>query len=507
MSNNITLAKNTFFLFFRMIVVMGVSLYTSRIVLRELGTSDFGLYNVVGGVVTMFAFVSNNMMSSIQRFLNYEMGRNDVERLKLLFQTSRWTQIMMGLVLLLMVEVVGLWFLNNKLNIPDGRVGAAHVLFHLSALSFVVSVFNIPYRAAILANEKMKIFAMISFVEAMGKLLIVYCLYLTSNDKLILYGALVLLVTIIVNIIYRRYAVSNFIECRSRKFSFDTSYFREIFSFSGFSIISSFSIMLRTQGITFLLNIFFGTVVNAAQGIANQVNTTVSNFVGNFTQSVNPQLVKEYAKGNLVELNKLVLFSSRISIFLLLIVSMPLYIEADAVLSFWLSEVPPDTAEFVRLVLIISVIQACGSVHGTAQGATGKIKLYHITLSAVALLTLPLAYFLVTHGFPSFSVYWASIVTTFMVAVLRLFFLRKSIGLSLRRFFVNVGFRSFMVIVIPYFLTIFFKDSLVGGASSAFFVMLINIALVSICIVMFGLERSERNKICAILSDKLRLKK
>ncbi|MFD2598059.1 lipopolysaccharide biosynthesis protein [Sphingobacterium corticis] len=504
-SNNTRIARNTVSLFFRMLITVLVSLYTSRVVLSVLGVEDYGLYALVGGVVTFFSFISGTMSSSTQRFLNFGKGKEDLDQVKRVFGTSVFVHALIAIGLLALVEGIGLWFLNYKLNIEPERLEAANWVFHVSVLSFVLTIANVPYRSVILANERMSVFAVISIVEVLLKLLVIFVIQWVSGDKLIWYAIMLLVSTVVVNLIYRFYSKSQFQECKGG-LKWDSDIAKKLFGFSVWTLISGFSIVLRNQGASVLLNIFFGTVINAAQGIANQINAIIVGFTANFTLSVNPQIVKDYAAGRLDEMRKLVMFSSRIAFVLLLIIALPVVIEADIILSTWLKEVPDYAVFFVRLILIQALVESFASVHGTAQGATGKVKQYHVVLSAVGLLNLPIAYLVLKAGAAPYSVLFISIALSAVISVLRLFFLRKSIELSLRQYAKQVIWRCFLVLAIAVPVPLFLRYQLENTVINAIIICIVSVIMVILTTVVFGVSAKERSSLINKIQKKLPIK-
>lgn len=501
-SINARIAKNSLALYLRMLITMGVSLYTARIVLQTLGVSDYGLYSVVGGVVTLFAFLSGTMASSTQRFLNFEQGKADSAGLKKVFSTSLYIHILIALVVFLFAQTFGLWFLNNRLNIPSGRVMAANWVFQFSIFSFVFTIINAPYNAAIIANERMTAFAYISGVDVVLKLLIVFLLQYFLLDKLILYAFLVFCVTLVIRIVVRTYSRKNFEECRVGV-SRDDVYFKKMIGFSGWTMLSGVSIVLRNQGIAVVLNLFFGTIVNAAQGIAMQISNVVATFAKNFTQAVNPQIVKQYASGDLDGMKKLLIVSTKMSFFLILLISLPIYIEAPFILKFWLGEVPDYTVTFVRLVLIQALVESYANPVATAQSATGKVKNYHLVLSTVGLLNLPVSYWLLSIGFEPQTTVVVAIGLSALISVIRILFLRKSIGFSIWDFFAGVVARSAAVICLAIPLPSYLYFSLTESFLN--FIIIVACACLTVLssIYLAGLTNKERVFINNVLFKKL----
>ena len=354
-SNNKRIAKNTILLYFRMLIMMGVGLYTSRIVLGALGVSDYGINNVVGGVITMASFLNAGLSQATQRFISYELGTGDMKKLGEVFSNSLIIHGIIALIVLLISETVGLWFINNCLNIPEERMNAANWVFQFSILSYVVGILSVPYNSVIIAHEHMNVFAYISILEAMFKLLVAFCLLFIDMDKLILFSCLTLCVSIIIRLCYGLYCKRHFAECNT-SISSNKSLMRQIGSFAGWSMLGNLGLIGRDQGANVILNLFLGTSLNAARGIALQVSTLVNQFSLNFTMAMNPQITKQYASGNLEKCSSLVYEGSKFSFFLLSAISIPVIINADYLLQLWLGSVPPFTSLFLILSLVVSLM-------------------------------------------------------------------------------------------------------------------------------------------------------
>ena len=321
-ANNKRIAKNTAFLYLRMFISMSVSLYTSRVILQTLGIEDYGVYNIVGGVVAMFSFINSTMSSATSRFLTFEIGRGNKERLKETFNASLWVHVIIAVIILVLCETIGLWFLQCKMVIPQGREMAANVVFQLSIISTLISITQVPYNATLIAHEKLDIYAYVEMINAFLKLVILYVLVLVNVDKLILYGALVLLVSTCIAMFYRYYCIKHYEECHI-KMKIEKEIVKPMLSFSGWDFYGNMSVTARTQGVSMLLNVFFGPVVNAARAIATQVQTALAQFYANFATAIRPQVIKNYAQGNIEYMHSLVLRTGRISCMLSILVTIP----------------------------------------------------------------------------------------------------------------------------------------------------------------------------------------
>lgn len=344
-ANNKRIAKNTLLLYFRTLFIMLVTLYTSRVVLNTLGVTDYGIYNVVGGVVMMFSVISGSLSSSISRFITYELGHGDFEKLKRIFSTSVNIQIGISILILVLAELFGVWFLNAKMNIPAERLSAANWVLQCSLLSFIINLISVPYNACIIAHERMSAFAYISILEAVLKLAVVYMLLVSPYDKLATYAILLVVVALIIRMAYSLYCRRHFEESRY-KFVYDKPLVKEMTGFAGWSFFGNGAYMLNVQGVDMLINIFFGVTLNAARGVATQVQNAVMQFVNNFTVAVNPQITKSYAAGEMEYMYKLVCRGARFAYFLLLLFVVPIVCEADYILRLWLKLVPEYAPTF-----------------------------------------------------------------------------------------------------------------------------------------------------------------
>lgn len=489
--NNKRIAKNTLLLYVRMILIMIISLFTSRVNLQSLGVEDFGIYNVVGGVVAMFSVISGTLATAISRFITFELGRNNGKKINIVFSTSVTIQLFLAVFIVIIAEIVGIWFLHNKMSIPDERLGAATWVMHLSILTFAINLISVPYNAAIIAHEKMKAFAYVSLFEVTIKLLICYALFISPCDRLITYGVLLFLLSCSIRIIYGVYCKRNFSEC-SYKFTFDKSLIKEIFSYCGWNFIGSSAAILRDQGVNIVLNIFCGPVVNAARGIAFQVNTAVNSFVVNFMTALNPQITKSYATGDISYMTSLVFKGSRIAFYLLLLLTLPIFFETDIILHLWLKNYPDHTSNFIRLILLLAISESLSHTIITSVCATGKIKLLQISSGIIQLLNFPISYCLLYWGFVPESTIVASIILSQCCFVARLYVAHKEIGLSMYDYFKQVYGKVLLVgciaIILPLFVCFIMDDSLLRFIS----VFFISIFSAGISIFFLGCTNQER---------------
>lgn len=420
-----------------MFFIMCITLYTSRVVLNALGIEDYGLYTAVGGFVALFGVISGSLSTAISRFITFELGKGNYIKLKLIFSSSVLIQFLIALLILVLVETVGVWFLNERMTVPEGQLTAANWVLQFSVITFAVNLISVPYTAVIIAHEKMSAFAYISIFDAVGKLLIAYLISVSPTNRLITYSILLCCLAIITRLIYNIYCQKHFEECKF-VLKFDKSITKEIFSFAGWNFIGSCSGLLRDQGINILLNLFCGPAVNAGRGIAMQVSSAINTFTGSFTSALNPQITKQFAKNYYEEWSRLVYRGAKFSCFLLLIPSVPLFFESQTILSLWLSIVPPYTSIFVRLIIVYVFVETISCTLVTLMLATGNIRNYQILVGGCQMLNFPVAYCLLKLEFePEFTIV-GSIVIACICMALRLFMLHRMVRLNIAAFLSQV---------------------------------------------------------------------
>lgn len=461
-SNNKQIANNTIFMYFRMGITMIVGLYTSRVVLQQLGVEDYGLYNVIGGIIAMFTFLNAAMVNTTSRFITFYLAKKDTPMLNNVFSMAFLMHFCIAVIILLLAETVGLYYLNNKLVIPEGRDFAAHWLYQLSIISCLLSILYVPYNAIVIAHENMKVFAYISIMDVFLKLGIVLLLPYSPLDKLIFYATCLTCVSILNLLIYFVYCKRHFFETRI-KFYWNRSIFKEMMGFAGWALVGNFSHLFYSQGINLMLNAFCGPAVNAARGIAVQVESVVKQFANNVQVAINPQIFKTYASNEMERMYLLIFTSARLCFFLLFIISLPILVEADFILKFWLGDVPAHTTSFVRLILCITLLDAFINPLFTANLASGKLKLYNLSICSVSYTFMIITYLSIKYsGIPE-SVFFSLLISTIIGVVIRIFVLHKQINLSPVLFFRRVICKVSVVVVtsslIPIILHVFFTDS------------------------------------------------
>lgn len=490
-TNNKRIAKNTLMLYIRMLLTMGVSLFTSRVILNTLGVEDYGVYSVVGGIISMFAFINGGMISATQRYLTFEIGKGNISQLKKVFSTSLQIHAIIAFIIVILGETIGLWFLYEKLVIPENRMTAAAWVYQCSIIVCVVNIMSVPYNADIIAHEKMSAFAYISILEVVLKLLIVYVLYITPWDKLVSYAVLLLCIQLIIRFIYAHYCRKHFEEAHYHH-QIDKPLFKEMFTFAGWSFWGNLAGVLYTQGLNMMLNIFFGPIVNAARGIAVQVQSAVQQFVNNFQVALNPQITKNYAIGELSQMHILMFRSARFSFFLLFILTLPILLETDYLLTIWLKTVPLDAVIFTRWMIGISLIYTIANPCVIANQATGKVKVYQLVVGGILLLILPFSYIVLKLGAPAYSVFVVHFCVECIAQVARMCMLRKLIDLPIRSYLRNIYMPIIKVVVVSCPLPIYIHNQLSEGLTRFLIVGVVCVFLVGLATFFIGLTKNER---------------
>ena len=449
-SSNKRLAKNTLLLYIRTIFVMAISLYTSRVVLSTLGVRDYGIYNIVGGVVAMFNVVSGALTTSISRYITYELGSGNIAKLRQIFSTSINIQFVLCLIIFFLGETVGVWFLNYKINIPEGRLFAANCVLQCSLFSFLLNIMSIPFSSVIVAHENMSAFAYVSVVEVTLKLIVVILLSLVLYDKLVFYSILLALVSLIVIAIYIVYCRKKFKEVKYVK-DYDKQLVKEMTSFAGWGFLTNTAYLFNTQGINILINLFFGVTVNAARGVAAQVEGALSQFINNFSMALNPQITKLYASNNIPEMNVLLILGTKILYFLSLIICLPVLLETNFILGVWLVEIPDHTVSFVRLSILAIMADRIGGTGYTACMATGKIKKYVIWMTSIGIFVFPLTYAAYFWGAPVETAYLIFLIIYIILDFVRLLIMKSLFAFDVWIFIREVFGRIILVtfIVVP----------------------------------------------------------
>ena len=482
---------------------MVIALYTSRVILKELGVSDYGIYNVIGGTVAMLTAISATLSGATQRFITYAIGKGDTDYLKKIFTVSVKIHILLAAVLLVIAETAGLWFINYKMNIPVGREWAAKVVFHLSVISFIFSILALPFNSAVIAYERFSFYAFIDIFRSISRLFLIFCIAYLPFDRLITYGCIELLIMIAYLIAYTSYVKINLTECTLSKDN-SPSIYKEVLGFTGWSFLGTSSSIVYTQGSNLLLNIFWGVLLNAAIGVTNQVLSAVTSFVSNFTIAVNPQITKSYAANNFIRTNELIFFGSKISSFLLLIIGFPIVVNIHYILALWLVEVPDYTESFIRLALFSALINSYNNPFNCLMYATGDIKVYQIACVIINVCSVLLLYFAFTIHFHPSIIYYILIIQGPIKTFIMLFLSKKATNFPISHFIYSVYLRIFLITCfIPLNIVIKNGFSYEMNLFLLLFESFIYVVLMILIIYLFGLSYKERLLLLTIIKKRL----
>jgi len=476
-----------------------LTLYTSRVVLEQLGVEDFGIYSIVGGIVTMLSFFNSSMSVATQRYMSFDIGRNDFKQLNKTFNSSLLIYMFIGLLIVLLLETVGLWYVNNRLVFPEEKSFSVNVVYQFSILTFLVNLTQLPYNALILAREKMQVYTYVTILDTTLKLAVLYLLFLGEN-KLILYSGLVFTVTVIVQVVYHVYCHKRFEETRI-SFTKDKKYLKELLSFSGWNLFGNIAAVARNQGINLVLNIFFGVILNAAYAIAIQVQNAVGSFVANFQKAINPQIIKNYANGQNKDAIRLMSAGSKYSFFLMLFFAVPLLIHTEYILQLWLMEVPKYSIVFVKLVIVFSMVESISGPLMTMVQATGKVKWYQIVIGGLIFLNLPISYFLMKWNKAPEVFYYVMISIGILSLIIRLFFLRSLVNMKISQFILKTILPIMLVSSFISFFVYMFRNKMILVDNWKVFI--INVAIeMLVCIftiLILGLNRNEKKMLLNVV--------
>ena len=506
-TNNKRIAKNTLFLYTRMLLLMVLGLYTSRIVLQALGVSDYGIYSLVGGFVAMLAYMNSVFVSASQRFISYALGNEDSKNLHNVFCTSVTVHYILAILILIIAETFGLWFINTHLNIEPGRLEAANWVFQCSVLSLMINIISIPYNACIIAHEHMKIYAYVSIFEAFAKILNVYLLMVFPFDKLIQYAIYSLVISMIVRTIYVFYCKKHFEECKYQYY-IDKSLFKKMANYAGWTAVGTLGFTFKDQTLNIILNLFYNTAVNAARGIAVSVSGMVNQFASNFFLAVTPQITKRYAKGDIEGTQKLVYTSAKFAFFMLGLLTIPLCLNLRYLLELWLGVVPEYTYEFIIVILISTLIASFASPVTNAIQATGNIRNFQIGICLIFIMEIPLAYILLKNGASPYVALCPSIATQFIGVLFRFYLLKKQVsGYSFRYYLLRIVLKSLLLLALTYSCLYYFFNRYDSGLAMLLISTLASLILTSVVIYIGGLEKQERKTIDTYLKKMFKLKR
>jgi O-antigen/teichoic acid export membrane protein len=488
--------KNTGFLYVKILITIFISLYSTRLILNALGEVNFGIFNLVGGVIGMLYFINGAMIIATQRYLSFYLGAGDIKKLKAVFSSSVILHLIIGSIVVILLEVAGLFLFNGSLNIPPDRIGTAKIVFHFMVVSTFFTINAVPFDASINSHENMLFDALLGILESLLKLGIAVCLLSTLYDKLILYGLLTAGLTIVIRIIKSIYCFRKYEECRTPiKSNINIPLLKEMILFAGWSLFGLFVYVLRNQGMAILLNLFYGVVVNAAYGIANQVNSNIGSFSSNMLRAINPQIVKSEGAGDRDRMLRLSVLACKMSFFLLAFFAIPFIIEMPFVLHIWLKNVPENTVIFCQLILLWGLMQLITTGLMTAITAVGDIKVYQIVVGAFQLLNLPLAYILIKLGLPAYFVFVSSIFLEFIAGGLKIHFAQKITGLNVKDFIINTLLKSFLTVSLVFLFALPARFLLQQSFFRAFLVGVITTLTLLIFCKYIALTSTEYNKI------------
>ncbi len=490
--NSKRIAKNTVMLYFRMILLMVINLFTSRVVLQVLGVEDYGINSVIAGFLSMFGIITGSMSGAISRFITVELGRGEIVRLKQVFSTSISVQLFMGMLVVVLIETFGMWFVSTKMQIPEGRELAAQWCLHCATITTFISLMNIPFNSAIVAHEKMSAFAYMSLLEAGLKLAICYMLYVSPIDKLITYAILGVLVSIMTTSIYWIYCLRKFEET-SFSFKFDTKLFKEIWSFAGWNLFGQTAWILNNQGINMLMNLFFGVVVNAARGVAVQVNGVIQGFVNNFMMALNPQITKSYSSGDKETAFKLACRGCRFSFYIMFVLALPIMIESHQILKLWLGTPPAQADSFVVWTILSTFTTLLGNTLVTLQMAHGNIRHYQIWITIFGCLPFPLSWIAFEFGASSIVSYYIYVAVYWGLIYVRYHLVHGMTGIPAKMYLGDVVLKAHIVALLSAVLPIAFY--LLMDESFLRLVVVGITSILSSCVVIYtiGVDTAERN--------------
>lgn len=499
-ANNKRVAKNTLFLYLRMIIVMAITLYTTRALLAALGVEDYGLYNVVCGFVSMFSFLNTSMANGTQRFYNYEIGKNGESGVSKIFSHAVVIQLVMALVILFIVETVGLWYLYNKMVIPDGRFGAAMWIFQFSMLQLFLVMITVPYSAAVMAYERMDFYALVSIIDAVFKLLIVLLLPFAPFDTLVYYGALMTLISVlnyVLNWGYSKRKFKNIIFCAK----WDRGLFGSMLSFSGWNIFGSVSHMMQSQGVNLILNAFWGTIVNAANGVATQVNSAVNSLTAGFVTAVRPQMIKSYACGNIEYLKKMYYSVSKLTFFLVMILAVPLIGEIDIILDVWLGrgKYPEITALFCQLTIFMTLCGSYATPTSIIIHATGKMKKFQIVVSTVTIMIVPIAYIAAKLGCDAPLIIFLSALVTIAAQITRLIIIKEQVDFPVLDYCKKVFLPTWGVLIVAMIVAYILHSTTPQHFIWSVVRMGVSVLFSGMCIYLIGMDKSEKQLVMSFV--------
>lgn len=489
------IAKNTIFLYIRMLLVMFVSLYTSRVLLNALGETDYGLNNVLAGVIVIFSFINGSLSAATSRYLTFALGKNEKEQVESIFRLSLKIHGTLALVVATVGLIVGGYIVNNVMNIPPERMMACNIVFVTVVVSSVFSIVQVPFNSLILSYEKMSVYAYVGITEAVIKFVIAYAIMVYGGDRLIMLAILQMSLVVMMFCFYVWYCNRMYGVRLSFAGKVDKALWKEMLGYSSWSMIGSGANMLKTQGVNLLINVFFGAVVNAANAVAYSVNAAVISFTNNFTMAMNPQIIKSYAAGKREEMKQLLFSGGKMSFFLLLYLCLVLIFEAEYVLELWFVNVPEYANVFTRLVLMLTLVESFTYTIGCAVQATGRIKYYQIAISGMTLMNFPISLLMYYIGFPPYTALAVSVCVSFTTLMTRLYFIKHLLEIPPREYFMQVFFKAFVTLVLSIPIPLCVSMNMEYGLMRLVCVVLTVLVTNSIVIWFVGINSHEREKV------------
>lgn len=490
-------------LYIRMFISVIVSLYTSRVVLQTLGVEDYGIYGVVGGIVSMIGFINASMSGATSRFLTFELGRGDFSRLSKTFSSALLVHIIIAVIVLVLAETVGLWFLCNKLVIPEGRMTAAHWVYQLSILSAMLTITQVPYNSSIIAHEKMDIYAYVEILNVSLKLLIVYLLQIGDFDKLILYAILMFAVSVIIIMVYRIYCLRKFEECKFH-WIWDKEYLKPLISFSGWDLYGNMSVVFFTQGLSMLLNIFFGPALNAANNVSTTVQGTVKAFAFNVIQAFRPQVIKKYAQEDIDAVNQYCIMATQYTLILFSIIAVPFLFKTECILHLWLGLIPEHTVFFLRIVLLGTIFNLANNIVNIPIHACGRMKLFSLVTGSCFMISIPLMYILLKLGGSADMSYLIVLLAYTACFCGSLIILKRNIpDINMTQLFIQGYFKYIVCITPGLLISVWLLYSIRNDFLSFISIFFINTIAICICTFLIIMSKEDRKKFFLLFNEKL----
>ncbi len=501
-ANNERIARNTVFLYLRTFVTMLVALYTSRVVLNALGVEDFGIWGVLGGIVSMFGFINSSLSSSIFRYLAHAIGTGDKNQINKTYNASIIVHVFLALAIFVLCETIGQWFLAEKLVVPDSKREMSDIVFHIVVLTSCISLLNVPFNSVIISYERMNVYAYMAIADVVIKLAIAYVVYMVPTDKLVWYAIMMLLSTCLLLVFYYTYVRIQFKNLYFQRVS-DMQLFKSLLGFSGWSLFGNIAYVGYTQGLNMLINMFFGPVVNAARSISLQIEHSVRTFVTNFQTAINPQIIKNYAAKDYRQMHSLIFRSSKFSVYLLAIFALPIMLETDTILILWLKQVPEHTVAFCRIMFVIIALECMTNAIGTGVVATGDIKKYHVIVGTILMTIVPISYLVLRLGSPAEGVFLVYLGVEIIAVISRLLIASKQIHLPVRQYFTNVVLRLILVIMAAAIVPVILHFSMEDDIARFLTVGLSTVVSNALSIYYLGLSISERQLVKSVIRKKL----